>query len=34
MFPGGFQQTPFAKFLSFTIQSFRNTVGVKQDGVA
>src|SRR6516164_175127 len=34
MLPGGFQQTLFAKFLSLTIQSFRNTIGVKQDGVA
>src|SRR6266853_1563325 len=34
MLPGGFQQTLFTKFLSLTIQSFRNTIGVKQDGVA
>ena len=34
MLPGGFQQTLFAELLSLTIQSFRNTVGVKQDGVA
>jgi hypothetical protein len=31
---GGCQQTLLAKFLSLTIQSFRNTIGVKQDGVA
>ncbi len=34
MLPVGFEQTLFAKFLSLTIQSFGNTVGVKQDGVA
>jgi hypothetical protein len=34
MLPGGFQRTLFAKFLSLIIQSFCNTVGVKQDGVA
>jgi hypothetical protein len=34
MLPSGFQQTFFAKFLSLTIQSFRNTIGVKQDSVA
>jgi len=34
MLPGSFQQTLFAKFLFLTIQSFRNTIGVKQDGVA
>src|SRR5947209_19814207 len=34
MLPDGFQQTLFAKFLSRTVQSFRNTIGVKQDGVA
>ena len=34
MLPGGFQQTLFTKFLALTVQSFRNTIGVKQDGVA
>ena len=34
MLVGSFQQTLFAKFLSLTIQSFRNTIGVKQHGVA
>ena len=33
MLPGSFQQTLLAKFLSLTIQSFGNTIGVKQDGV-
>jgi hypothetical protein len=33
MLPGGFQQTLFAKFRSLTIQSFRNTIGVKENGV-
>lgn len=34
MSPGGFQQTLFAKLLSLTIHSFRNTIGIKKDGVA
>jgi hypothetical protein len=34
MLPGGFQQTLFTKFLALTVQSFRNTIGVKEDGVA
>src|SRR5580704_10816489 len=34
MLSGGFQQTLFAKLLSLSIQSFRNSVGVKQEGVA
>jgi len=34
MLPGDFEQTLYTKFLSLAIQSFRNTIGVKQDGVA
>src|SRR5215469_6656090 len=34
MLRGGFQQTLFAKFFLLSIQSFRNAIGVKQDGVA
>ena len=34
MLPGGLQQTIFAKFLSLIIQSFRNTIGVKDNRVA
>ena len=34
MLPGSLQQMLFTKFLSLTIQSFRNTIGVKQEGIA
>src|SRR5258708_37683974 len=34
MLPGSFQQTLFAKLLLLIIPSFRNTIGVKQDGIA
>src|SRR6516162_1906487 len=34
MLTGGFQQALFAKFLSLTIQRFRNTIAVKQHGRA
>jgi len=33
MFPSGFQQTLFAKFLCLIVQSFGDTIGIKQDGV-
>ena len=34
MLPRGFEQTFFPKFLSLATQSFRHTVGIKQNGVA
>lgn len=34
MLTGGFQQAVFAKFLTLTIQGFRNTVCKKQEGIA